>query len=92
MFESLVEALDQLATQSKAQMKLKFLETETSVKSKLNQTFSTPNQRRCRMEPVLELEHGCIEEEQFRVDTTTKESTCRFAGSLEKMLQIFSNL
>ena len=45
-------------------MKIKFLEIETSVKSKLNQMFSALNQRRCPKEPVLEFEDECIEEEQ----------------------------
>ena len=44
-------------------MKLKFLEIETSVKSKLNEIFPSFRQRRCRKEPVLENEDGCIEEE-----------------------------
>ena len=39
LVESFVDGLDGLATQSKAQLKLKFLEIETSVKSKLNQIF-----------------------------------------------------
>ena len=51
---SFVDVLDGLATQSITQMKLKVLEIETSVKSKLNQIFSTLNRRRCRKEPVLE--------------------------------------
>ena len=54
LVESFFDALDELATQSKAQMKLKFLEIETSVKSKFNQVFSTLNHRCCRKEPVLE--------------------------------------
>ena len=44
-------------------MKLKVLEVETSVKSKLNQTFSALNQRRCWKEPKMELEDECIEED-----------------------------
>ena len=45
-------------------MKLKFLEIGTSVKTKLNEFFSTLSQRRCRREPALELEDACIEEEE----------------------------
>ena len=36
MVESFIDAVEGLATQSKAQMKLKFLETETAIKSKLS--------------------------------------------------------
>ena len=32
------------------------------MQSKLNRNFSAPNQRRCRREPILELENECIEE------------------------------
>ena len=62
LFESFVDALDGLATWSKAQMTLNVLEIETSVQRKLNQLFSALNQRRCREEPVLQFEDECIEE------------------------------
>ena len=64
LVESFVDAIDGLAAQNKALMKIKFLEVEFSVKSKLNQMFSFPNQRRCPKEPVLEFEDECIEEEE----------------------------
>ena len=61
LLESFVNDLEGLATQSKAQMKLIFLQIETSVKSKLHQTFSGHKQRRCRKEPVFEFGEACIE-------------------------------
>ena len=64
LMESLVDALDGLATQSKAQMKLMSLENETRVKSKLNQTSSILNHRPCRKEAVLEFEDACIEKQE----------------------------
>ena len=48
LVESFVDVLDGLAFQSKTQMKLKFLDSETSVKNKFNQNLSAPDQRRCR--------------------------------------------
>ena len=60
--ESIFNALDGLATNSKAQMKLKFLVIETSVKSQVDLFFSAVNQCRCDKKPVLEFEVGCIEE------------------------------
>ena len=45
-------------------MMLKFLQVETSKKTKLNQVFSALNQRRCRKDSVLEFEDECIEEEE----------------------------
>ena len=64
LVESFVGALDGSATQSNAQLKLKFSEVETSGRSKLNQIFSAHNQRRCRYEPVLEIGYGFFEEEE----------------------------
>ena len=46
------------------QIELKFFEIETSLKSKRSQVFSTLNQRRCRLEPVLDFEDECIEEKK----------------------------
>ena len=69
LVESFVDALDGLATQSKTQIEVKFLEIETSVKTKPNQIFFTLNQRRCRKEPVLEFEDACTEEQEQDVST-----------------------
>ena len=63
LVESFCHDLDGSATQSKAQMNKKFLGTETSVKTKLNQIFSTLIQRRCRNQPALQCEDECIKEE-----------------------------
>ena len=52
--ESLLNAVEGLATQSKAQMKLKFFEVETTIKSKLNRTLESLNERRCCKQRVLE--------------------------------------
>ena len=43
LVESITDALDGLAIQSKTQMKIKFLEIQTSVESKLNQIFPALN-------------------------------------------------
>ena len=45
-------------------MNIKFLAIETRVKSKLNQIFSAFEQSRCRKEPKLEFEDGCIEKQE----------------------------
>ena len=62
LVESFVDALDGLATQSKAQMKLKLLKIETSAKTKLIEFSLAPNQRRHRNESQLELEDDCNKE------------------------------
>ena len=48
LVESFIDAVEGLATQSKAQMKLKFLEVETAIKSKLARNLESLNERRCR--------------------------------------------
>ena len=56
---SFIDAVEGLATQSNAHMKLKFLEVETAIKSKLTQTLESLNERRCRNQRVFEFEvHG----------------------------------
>ena len=48
LVESFIDTVAGLATKSKAQMKLNFLEVETSIKSKLTRTLESLNERRCR--------------------------------------------
>ena len=48
LVKSFFDALDGLATQIKERTKLKFLEIDTSVKTKLNQTVSSLNDCCCR--------------------------------------------
>ena len=69
LVESFFDALDGLAAQSQTQVKLKFLDIESSVKSELNQIFSTPNQRRCRKAQSLKFEHECVEDEEKDLST-----------------------
>ena len=63
LVESFVDAVEGLATQSKAQMKLKFLEKETTIKSKLTRTLETLNEHRCRNQRNLEFEDHCFEDD-----------------------------
>ena len=96
---SFVDALDGLATRSKTQIKLKILEVETSVKTKLDQIFSTLNQHRCHKEPVLEFEDECIKEEadEKEEDLSTQyiqieEFNLLICCITWKNMQIFSSL
>ena len=70
MVELFVDVRDGIATQSKAQLNLKFLENKTSVRTKLNQIFSILNQRRCRKEPVFGFEDTCIAEDEEQDKST----------------------
>ena len=70
--ESFIDAVEGLATQSKAQMKLKMLEIETAIKSKLTRTLETLNERRCRNQRVFEFEDHCFEDDNEEKGASTQ--------------------
>ena len=70
---SFIDAVEGLATQSKALTKLKFLEVETTIKSKLTRTLESLNERRCRSQRVFEFEDHC-----FEVDNEEKDASTQF--------------
>ena len=72
LVESFIDAVESLATQSKAQMKLKILEKETAIKSKLTRTMETLNERRCRNQRGFEFEDHCFEEDNEEKDASTQ--------------------
>ena len=63
LVESFMDAVEGLATQSKAEMKLKVLEVETAIKSKLTRTLESLNERRCCNQRVFEFEDKCFEDD-----------------------------
>ena len=69
--ESFIDAVEGLATQSKAQMKLKVLEVETAIKSGLTRTLESLNERRCRNQRVFEFEDECFEDDNDEKDAST---------------------
>ena len=72
LVESFIDAVEGLATQSKAQMKLKFLEIETAIKSKLSRTLESLNERRCRNQRGFEFEDHCFEDDNEEKDASTQ--------------------
>ena len=72
MVESFNDAVEGLATESRAQMKLKFLEIETAIKSKLALILETLNERRCRKQRDFEFEDHCFEDENEEKDASTQ--------------------
>ena len=72
MVEPSIDAVEGLATQSKAQMKLKFLEVETAIKCKLTRTLDTLNERRCRNQCVFVFEDHCFEDDNEEKDASTQ--------------------
>ena len=71
LVESFIDAVEGLATQSKGQMKLKFLEIETAIKSKLIRTLESLNERRCCNQRVFEFEDHCFEDDNEEKDAST---------------------
>ena len=72
LVESFIDAVEGLATQSEAQMKLNFLEVETTIKSKLTRTLESLNERRCRKQRLFEFEDHCFEEDNEEKGASTK--------------------
>ena len=72
LVESFIDAVEGLATQSKAQMKLKFLEIETAIKSKLTRSLEALNERRCRNQRDFEFEDHCFEDDNEEKDASTQ--------------------
>ena len=71
LIESLIDAVESSATQSKAQMKLTFLEVEATIKSKLARTMEFLNERRFRKHSVFEFEDHCFEDDNEEKDAST---------------------
>ena len=72
LVESFSDAVEGLATKSKAQMKLKFLEVEPAIKSKLTRTLETLNERRYRNLRVFEFDDPCFEGDNEEKDASTQ--------------------
>ena len=72
LVESFIDAVEGLATQSKAQMKLKFLEIETAINSKLTRTLDSLNERRCRNRHVFEFKDHCFEDDNEEKNASTQ--------------------
>ena len=72
LIESFIDAVEGLITRSKAQIKLKFLEIETSIKFKLTRTLESLIERRCRNQRVFESEDHCFEDDNEEKDASTQ--------------------
>ena len=72
LVESFIDAVEGLAIQSKAQMKLKFLEIEKAIKSKLTRNLESVNERRYRNQRVFEFEDHCFEDDNEDKDASTQ--------------------
>ena len=64
LISSFITALDGLATHSKAQIKMKFIEVETAIKIKQCAILEQLNQRRNRAERLSNFVDDCIVEEE----------------------------
>ena len=71
LVESFIDAVGGLTTQSKAQMKMKFLEIERTIRSKLTQTLDSLNERCYRNQRVFEFKDHCFEDDKEEKDAST---------------------
>ena len=74
LVSSFVSALEGLATQSKAQMKLRFIEVETAIKIKLSSILEQLNQRHSQREGVIDYDN----DEYFNDTAEEKELSTEF--------------
>ena len=72
LVSSLVDALENLTAQSKAQMRMSFLEVETAKESKLSHLMELLNERRPRREATFTFEDECCEAESEGKDVSTQ--------------------
>ena len=72
LVESFIDAVEGLATQSKAQMKLNILEIETAIKCKLTQILEALNERRCQNQRIFEFGDHCFEDDNEEKDASTQ--------------------
>ena len=72
LVESFLDAVENLVTQSKTQLKLKFLEVETTIKSQLTRTLESLSELRCRKQCVFKFQDHCFEVENVRKDASTQ--------------------
>ena len=74
LVSSFVSTLESLATQSKAQMKLRFIEVETAIKIELSSTLKQLNQRHSQGERVIDYDN----DEHFNDTAEEKELSTQF--------------
>ena len=91
LISSLIAALEGLASQSKDQMEMNFIEVETAIKIKLCAILEQLNQRRNQAERVSNFVDGCIVEEEgkefiYTIPANAKESTNWFTGTFWTLL------
>ena len=71
LVETFIDGVDGLVKQSKTQMKVKLLEVETAIKSKLTRTLEPLNERRCHKYCAFELHSHCFEDDNEKKDALT---------------------
>ena len=69
---SFIDAIEGFARPSKTQMKLNFLEVETTIKSKLTRTLEPLTECRCRNQRVFEFEDQCFDDDNEGKDASTQ--------------------
>ena len=89
---SFITALEGLATQSKTQMKLEFIEVETVIKIKLCAILEQLNQRRNRVERVSCYVDDCIVEEEEDLSTQFLQMQKNQINDLQERFKRYCNV
>ena len=72
LVETFIDTVEGLATQSKAQKKLNFLEVETAIKSKMTWSLESLNGRCCRNQCIFEFDDHCFEDDNKEKGASTQ--------------------
>ena len=83
LVSSFVNALENLAAQSKAQMRMSFLEIETAIESRLSHVRGLLNERRSRREATFTFEDECCEADE---SSEGKDVSTQFLQKQKKQL------
>ena len=92
LISSFITDLKELATQSKAQMKLNFIELETAIKIKLCAILEQLNQRRNRAEKFSNFVDDCIAEEEEDLSTQFLQMQKNQLNDLQENFERYCNV
>ena len=81
LVESFIDAVEGLATRSKAQLNFKILEVEPAIKCKLTRVLESLNERRCRNQRVFE-----FKDQRFGDDKEEKDASTQFLQLQKKTI------
>ena len=93
LVSSFIDAQKNLATQSKAHLKMIFLQVATTIRNKLAQIIESPNQRRThKIDPEDDCYEDDLDTDSTRFLQMQRKLIIWFAGSLWEIMQYINRL